>query len=151
VAAHDIRAHADLRALRKILEQVLCNALVHGKGTTVDVAVAQGPEFATVEVTDTGPGFANDMLDRIGAPFTQIDCALSRKQGGLGLGLTLARGLAKLQGGDLTFANRQGGGAIVTLTLPLSTPAENTKIKTFPDRNPVAIDQNDHAKTRRIA
>jgi signal transduction histidine kinase len=65
-----------------------------------------------VEVADTGPGVAPAVMDRLFTPF------VTTKPTGTGLGLTLARRIAKEHGGTLTAVNRTAGGASFTLTLP---------------------------------
>jgi signal transduction histidine kinase len=69
---------------------------------------------AVVAVADTGPGVAPEVMDRLFTPF------VTTKPTGTGLGLTLARRIAKEHGGTLTAANRTAGGASFTLTLPAS-------------------------------
>jgi signal transduction histidine kinase len=70
----------------------------------------------TVAVTDTGPGIDPAIADRLFTPFA------TTKSVGTGLGLTAARRVARDHGGTLTAANRPGGGAAFTLTLPAGEP-----------------------------
>ena len=66
----------------------------------------------TIEVRDRGPGFSTQALENALIPF------YSTKQSGTGLGLTLCREIVEAHGGRLRIANRDGGGAAVTLWLP---------------------------------
>ncbi len=74
-------------------------------------------------VTDTGIGIAAENLDRIFAPFEQVDGAPDRAHGGTGLGLTIAREIASLLGGELQVVSEVGKGSMFTLYLPLDRPA----------------------------
>jgi signal transduction histidine kinase len=68
-------------------------------------------------VDDDGPGLKAEEMERVFDPFVRLEGSRSRETGGLGLGLTLARAIARGHGGDVTLANRDGGGLRATLTL----------------------------------
>jgi signal transduction histidine kinase len=76
-------------------------------------------------VTDTGPGIAPESLDRIFERFYRADAhsaARSRgPSGGTGLGLAIARDLVRVQGGEVSAENTEGGGARFRLSLPLGS------------------------------
>jgi signal transduction histidine kinase len=78
-------------------------------------------------VTDTGPGIAQEHLPRVFDRFYRAEAARTRGEagGGMGLGLSIARDLARAQGGDLTAANARSdaasGGASFTLRLPAAS------------------------------
>ena len=78
-----------------------------------------GDGIVELTVTDTGPGFPPALLGRLGEPYLTTRAAT----GGTGLGLFLSRGIAEAHGGEMTFANRAGAGATVTLRLPAASPA----------------------------
>ena len=67
---------------------------------------------------DSGPGIPPEHLPRVFDRFYRVDAARTRKGDRTGLGLAIARGLARAHGGDLTAANAHGGGAIFNLSLP---------------------------------
>jgi len=73
-----------------------------------------GFEFS---VTDSGTGISRDDLDRLFQPFTQVDNSSTRKFGGTGLGLTIARRMAHIMGGDITVTSKLGQGSTFTLTI----------------------------------
>jgi len=84
----------------------------------VTVHVSSGIEGAAIAVSDNGPGLTDDALARLFRPYA------STKRGGLGLGLAIARRLARLHGGDIAIdPGRAGGGATFTLLLPREDPA----------------------------
>jgi signal transduction histidine kinase/CheY-like chemotaxis protein len=71
------------------------------------------------EVTDTGPGMTEDMVQRLFQSFEQAHVSVARKFGGTGLGLAISRRLAELMGGALTAETTLGVGSTFRLTLPL--------------------------------
>ena len=74
-------------------------------------------------VTDTGVGIAPEAQTSIFDSFTQADGSATRRFGGIGLGLAIARRLARLLSGDITVASRPGQGSVFTLTIPLELPS----------------------------
>jgi signal transduction histidine kinase len=69
-------------------------------------------------VRDHGPGIAEAELERVFEPFYRVEASRNRATGGSGLGLTIARNIARAHGGDLVLKNRAGGGLEALLTLP---------------------------------
>ncbi len=98
--------------LERALTNVIENAVRHAR-TRVEVQV----DGARVAVADDGPGFAPDDLPHVFEPLFRGDRARRANGSGAGLGLAIARRLARADGGDVTAANRPGGGAVVTLWL----------------------------------
>ncbi|NRA34845.1 MAG: response regulator [Polyangiaceae bacterium] len=82
---------------------------------------AGGQEFARIDVSDTGIGIPEHVLDTIFDAFTQADDSTTRRFGGTGLGLGISRRLALLMGGDVTVKSRMGVGSLFTLALPIRT------------------------------
>jgi signal transduction histidine kinase len=111
---------ADPRRIRQCIENLLTNALNHSpKDASVTGRVTRvardNDETAHVEIIDEGPGIAPDVAPRIFERFVTGQ----RKEGGLGLGLFLAKRIAALHNGDLTFESQPGKGARFRLVLPL--------------------------------
>jgi signal transduction histidine kinase len=122
----EVEGHANIPALgdaertEQILSAVLDNALhfTPEKGKiTVYARTTDGK--AEVSVEDEGPGIPEEHLPHIFDRFYQVEEARNRKSGSTGLGLSIARDLARAQGGDLTASNSPSGGARFSLTLPL--------------------------------
>jgi signal transduction histidine kinase len=72
----------------------------------------------TVTIADPGPGIPPESIDRVFEPFFRLEGSRGRDSGGTGLGLGIARNIARAHGGDLVLKNRLGGGLIAELTLP---------------------------------
>jgi signal transduction histidine kinase len=76
--------------------------------------------FIVFEVEDTGIGIAQEFHEKIFESFVQEDGTMSRRYGGVGLGLTISKNLAKLLGGNITLKSEKGKGATFKITLPLN-------------------------------
>jgi signal transduction histidine kinase len=121
----------DRDALGQILINLLDNACKYAaSGGEVSVTLAAFPDDpachlisdkpvrAVVRVGDRGPGVPAEHKRRIFEKFHRVDDTLTTERGGAGLGLSIARQLARSLGGDLAYADRPGGGAEFVLTLP---------------------------------
>jgi signal transduction histidine kinase len=107
---------ADPTRLRQCLENLVANAVKHSPaGAPVRLVLAAGSNGACVrvDVIDRGAGIAHDMLGRIFERYVTGE----RREGGLGLGLYLAKRIAVLHGGDLTVESAPGEGTRFSLTL----------------------------------
>jgi nitrogen fixation/metabolism regulation signal transduction histidine kinase len=106
----------DAAQIEQALINLLKNARESGSGANdIELAVTLAGGGCAVEVRDRGPGFTAAALENALVPF------YSTKQTGTGLGLTLCREIVEAHGGRLRIANREGGGAVVTLWLPDGT------------------------------
>ncbi|HEU4643335.1 MAG TPA: ATP-binding protein [Gemmatimonadaceae bacterium] len=105
----------DRMQIGQVLLNLLTNAVqaMGDRGGTLTVrARARGADELEVQVADTGPGIAAEHVEHIFEPL------FTTKARGLGLGLSVARTLARANGGDLTAESRPGAGATFTLTMP---------------------------------
>ena len=111
--------HADEHRLRQILLNLLSNAVKFTPaGGEVIFSTDIDDDGLAIAVSDTGIGIAAEDLPSIFTPFHQIDNGHTRKYEGAGLGLTIAKSLAQLQGGTLTATSELGDGTTVTLRFP---------------------------------
>ncbi|MEN0039994.1 MAG: ATP-binding protein [Pseudomonadota bacterium] len=108
-------------ALRRAIGNLVDNALRHGGSAELRLVREMG--CAVVTVTDRGPGLPDDMLESVFEPFTRGDTArtpqAAGEDGGSGLGLSIARTIIRAHGGTLVLANRDGGGMVARVELPL--------------------------------
>ncbi|MBK8648607.1 MAG: hypothetical protein IPN16_19095 [Gemmatimonadetes bacterium] len=111
-------ARFDLTHSARILVNLLENARKYAPGETpVDLTVQRDGAMMRISVADRGPGVPPDERERIFDALYRP--ATARPDvGSAGLGLAIARGLAESQGGTLTYAAREGGGSVFTLSLP---------------------------------
>lgn len=115
----------DPNALRRILDALLDNAVKFNReGGTVRVGAQRADGMLEIAVADTGIGIAPADLPKLFQPLLQLDAALARKYGGIGLGLALAQRLAQRHGGTIVVSSEPGKGSTFTLRLPI--PEEKT-------------------------
>jgi signal transduction histidine kinase len=100
-----VAVSGDANRLQQIVWNLLSNAIKFTtRGGKIQLRVARVDSHVEVVVSDTGRGIAPDFLPYVFERFRQADASFSREQGGLGLGLAIARQLVELHGG--TWARR---------------------------------------------
>jgi signal transduction histidine kinase len=107
-------------ALRRCLTNLIDNAVKYGRFARVSAHAwsDDGKPRTTISVRDGGPGIAASQLQNVFEPFYRIEPSRSRETGGTGLGLTIARNIARQHGGDIELVNLAEGGFEARLTLP---------------------------------
>ena len=137
-AGHDVRLHTDapalpplhtrVQALRRVVGNLLDNAVKFGEDHPVTVTLSMGPGTAQrihITVDDAGPGIPEADLLAVLQPFHRVDASRNRDHrhsGGTGLGLAIAQQLSLALGGELTLANRPEGGLRARLSLSAEGP-----------------------------
>jgi len=118
----DCLVRGDSNRLRQVLWNLLSNAIKFtGRGGTVSVTLERLESSARLCVTDTGEGISAQFLPYVFDRFRQAEGSISRKQGGLGLGLAVVRHLTELHGGNVDAESEGlGKGATFKVDLPLS-------------------------------
>jgi two-component system OmpR family sensor kinase len=112
---------ADGRRMEQVVANLLDNALNHTpSGGTVTVAVSPDKDGVLVSVADTGAGIPAEHLPYIFERFYKVDDARSRKTGGAGLGLAIAKQMVELHGGRIRVESEVGKGSKFSFTLPLT-------------------------------
>ncbi len=106
--------------LRQILSNLLSNALKFTDRGGVIVTLQPEANEVLLHIADTGIGIGDNHLEQIFDPFWQVEQTSTRRYGGTGLGLGVARKLAELLGGRLTVRSRPGAGSTFTVRLPRS-------------------------------
>jgi two-component system sensor histidine kinase CpxA len=110
--------------LHSAVENVVRNAIRYTQeGTSVDIELARivtgGTQQAVVRVSDSGSGVPPEALAKLFEPFYRLDDARGRQTGGVGLGLAITERAVRFHGGKVTASNRNGGGLVVEIRLPL--------------------------------
>ena len=119
------RIIGDGEQLQLVFECLVENAIKFTpRGGRVSVHLWADQGWVNLSVSDTGIGIACEDMARLFAPFEQLDDALSRAHGGMGLGLTLARSIVVAHGGEITVDSQPGQGSCFTVKLP-PYPAES--------------------------
>ena len=108
---------ADALGLQRLFDNLVDNAVKYGRRAEVKLTAADGD--AVVEIADRGPGIAEADLERVFRPFYRADEARTLDGRGVGLGLAVARSIARAHGGDVTLENTEPG-LTARVRLPLS-------------------------------
>ena len=125
--ASNVVVWADPDRVRQILVNLVMNAVKYTPaGGTISLECTVEGDHAIARISDTGPGISPDKLATIFEPFVQLSAGLADRRGGVGLGLTISRDLARAMGGDLTVESTVGVGSRFTVVLPVRRPAEES-------------------------
>ena len=121
----------DIVKVRQILVNLLSNAGKFTEKGGIAITVRQSDTgILSFSVKDTGIGIENKNFDTVFEEFQQVDSSSTRKYKGTGLGLPIARRLARMLGGDLTLVSEFGKGSTFTLTVPTRLPARLQEMQT---------------------
>ncbi|OGK07914.1 MAG: hypothetical protein A2W80_10070 [Candidatus Riflebacteria bacterium GWC2_50_8] len=120
-AARDIKLMAIEHLLERAIENILRNALKYSPDNSqIEVDLILQNNKAMISIGDHGPGVPETELEKLFAPFYRCSEDRNRSSGGTGLGLAIALRAIKLHNGDITLKNREGGGLIAEILLPLN-------------------------------
>jgi signal transduction histidine kinase len=103
--------------IRRAVANLIDNAVKYGESARVQIV--QEPDRVVIVVDDDGPGIPADEQEKVFAPFYRREAARSPEKPGVGLGLSIARTVAREHGGDVTLRNRDGGGLSALIELPV--------------------------------
>jgi two-component system, OmpR family, osmolarity sensor histidine kinase EnvZ len=115
-AALETNVPGRARGLKRCIANLVDNAAAHGD--KVEVRVEEDATALRVVVDDNGPGIPAEMYEEAFRPFSRLDATRSRNQKGVGLGLAIARDVARGHGGDIVLSPSPMGGLRATLRLP---------------------------------
>lgn len=124
-------------ALKRAVRNLVENAVRYGERARVSVRTR--PEAVDILVEDDGPGIPAEAMETVFAPFFRLETSRNRETGGVGLGLSIARNVARHHGGDIHFANI-GTGLLAVLSLPHAEARDSS--------DSVAVDKSAEARPR---
>jgi two-component system sensor histidine kinase KdpD len=141
--------------IHTVLTNLLDNAIDYGGDGPLLITAQPGFDAVVVSVADRGPGLAPDELERVFEKFHRGSASRGRR--GIGLGLAICRTIVEAHGGSITAANRQGGGAMLVMNLPMAGPAPLSMDSGLPGYSTPVTSDADHgagpgapAGTRRV-
>ena len=117
---------ADENRLQQILHNLVGNAIKFTHEGHITIKAQQVDGMVHISVEDTGIGIAKADLARVFLSFEQGDGSIEREYGGTGLGLSVAKQLVELHGGEIDVTSSLGSGSTFHFTLPLTSPAQST-------------------------
>src|SRR5690606_2441130 len=129
--------------MNQILINLISNAMKFTHSGSIHIAcscerVQKHVTWVKIEVGDTGVGIPKEKLDTIFESFSQADASVTRKYGGTGLGLTIAKQLVELQNGKITVKSEENVGSTFTVLIPYGKPKDTIKRQTGSEEKKVA-------------
>ena len=133
--AGPLEIEADAARVAQVLSNLVDNAVKYTPdGGRIVISATIVDEFASIAVADSGIGMAPDLVPRVFELFVQGERGLDRREGGLGVGLTIAKRLAELQGGTMSAGSAgEGLGSRFVVQLPLVRRAAEPKTSPTPE------------------
>ena len=143
-----LQVQGDPTRIRQILVNLIGNAIKFTESGTIRVhstwqALDDQVLWFSCAVHDSGIGIAPERLEHMFDAFQQADTSISRRYGGTGLGLPIARTLAERMGGTLRAASQEGQGSIFTLEIPLPFSQQTVEV----DSNSAHLTQSGHGQS----
>ena len=139
---------ADEQRVRQILINLLGNAIKFTSNGQVTFRVRHAREMAWLDIEDTGPGLSGDEIERIFEPFAR-GAAVGPAAPGAGLGLTIAKMLTALMGGELTLTSTPGAGSVFRVKLFLPEVHQTAERAARATATPAARSRRSYAGARR--
>jgi signal transduction histidine kinase len=117
------KVRASEEELKHVFLNLLDNAIKFNKrGGEVLIKARKKDGYIEVSVEDTGIGIAEDQLEKIFEPLTQLDPTTKRRYGGTGMGLTIAKRIVEMHGGKIFVESELERGSKFIFTLPVFSP-----------------------------
>jgi signal transduction histidine kinase len=117
VTGTDATVLGDRLALRRVIANLIDNALKYGRAAHVNLEAREQAVLLTVD--DEGPGIPPEQREAMLEPFVRLETSRNRRTGGAGLGLAVVRNLVEAHGGAVRIGDAPAGGARFTVSLPL--------------------------------
>jgi len=158
IPAAKITIHGDLTRLAQVFSNLLNNAARYTpNGGRISLEVKFHDREVAVTVRDNGLGIPRDMASRVFEIFTQVDRSIERTQGGLGIGLSIAKRLAEMHGGTIELASEGlGKGSAFTVRLPAriegsESGGESARVEEAPRSRRVLVADDNHDAATTLA
>lgn len=119
VSLPHLQVKAGSIALKRALHNLIINAATHGGGAAVGMVECK--QQAELTILDHGPGIPEHLLGQVLEPFFRVEMARRKTVPGAGLGLAIAKEIIERAGGGIRIANRESGGLLQCVTLPIVT------------------------------
>ncbi len=120
---------ADMIKFKQIVYNLVSNAIKFSdKGGTVAIGGNISEDFVHISVKDCGIGISPECQDKLFNPFFQADASVSRKYGGVGLGLPLVKNFTEMHGGYVRVESKEGEGSTFTVSFPLEREVDTSQI-----------------------
>jgi two-component system osmolarity sensor histidine kinase EnvZ len=116
-APQDIEIIMRRNAMKRCLTNLIGNALRYGNGAEINAAI--NDQTVTITIDDDGPGIHAAWREDMFRPFTRMEESRNQATGGIGLGLTIARDIARFHGGDIVLEDSPLGGLRAKVWLPI--------------------------------
>jgi PAS domain S-box-containing protein len=114
--------YIDNRRISQVVSCLVQNAVKFtDRGGRIELSTRREEGWVVVEVADTGAGIAKDQLAKIFDTFRQLDGSSTRRWGGLGIGLAIAKHIIELHGGHISVESESGRGSTFTFAIPVET------------------------------
>ncbi len=126
----------DPTRFRQVISNIISNAVKFTENGSVEVHLTckqlnKKQSLFTINIIDTGIGIPHQQLEQLFKAFMQADTSITRRFGGSGLGLVIAKKLTEIMGGKLSMTSKEGQGTTLTLDLPLKTTVSESKGITY--------------------
>ncbi len=137
----------DGQRISQVLNNLLGNAIKFTDEGSITVSASVVQEHLSVVVEDTGIGIPEHELARLFTPLEQVDKAISRRCGGIGLGLYLSITLARHMGGEISVQSEEGKGSTFALTIPYRVAQQREAVSDQPAPTPQPVANVDKSAT----
>lgn len=110
----------DFVLMEQVIYNLILNAIQHAPaGSVIHFSADYSDDHLIIKISDSGRGFTQEQLEKLFTKFYRVD---STRAGGLGLGLSIVKGLVEVHKGTISAGNSPGGGAIFTILIPTEIP-----------------------------
>lgn len=138
---------ADVTLIKQIILNLLSNATKFTDDGFIKLSLMwddeKGNQQMVISVEDTGIGIAPEFKAKLYESFSQADTSLTRKFGGLGLGLSVTQNSVALLGGNITFESTQGKGSTFTVNIPAHPPSDE-ELSAIPSTGAINIERDEN-------